>query len=379
VLLFDPDNNDWVIGNYALRMEEETGIYAVRNLMANIRTGGTRMVNGREYTYKQLMAAFFGKLIEFIRIRTSVMYVENITITMNEVDEQIKESMEDVFSMLGIDSASIRLLSYAESFGYFFAGEAGNSGKEGAILFDFGYDGFFAKQLKGSVNRGKPLLYVDEYDFSKDFSIDSLASEMLRQQMDEKLSNLFLDMSSNESPGIVYFTGEGFSEQWFYRTLSTISGGHRAFKGNNLYVKGACLAGFLRYRGEEEDCIILCKGRTRVFITLEAWDNGNLVDIMLSPAAVDWYDAGFTGDFILENEHSIILKIHSLVNGHAAPVEIVLSGFPQRPVKTTRVEIDIRYRNDMECVVNVTDKGFGDFFRGAKTVVTRTISMADYI
>ena len=78
VLLFDPDNNDWVIGNYALRMEEETGIYAVRNLMANIRTGGTRMVNGREYTYKQLMAAFFGKLIEFIRIRTSVMYVENV-------------------------------------------------------------------------------------------------------------------------------------------------------------------------------------------------------------------------------------------------------------------------------------------------------------
>ena len=375
VLFYDSADDTWAVGNSALRMAEDAGEQAVGGLMEKILADERAQIAGREYSYRELLAIFFGKLLEYIQIRTSIMAVESVTVTMNEVDDNIKQIMEEVFGSLGIPASSVRLLSTSESFGYFFINESSLSGSAGAIIFDFGYDGFFVKQLKMGSEYGRPLVFIDEYDFSGDFSISSIASEMLREQMDLKLSNLFLDLKSREPSGAVFFTGEGFSEQWFTRTLNTISGSHRAFKGNNIYVKGACTAGFLQAEGREEDITIICRGRTRVFITARAWDNGAMADILLSPGAVDWYDAGFAGDFILENERSIVLKIHSVISQKTTPVEIVLSSIPERPVKTTRVEIEIKYKNEMECVITVTDKGFGDFFPGSGCVVTRYVNL----
>ena len=55
----------------------------------------TAFVAGKMYSYTQLMAVYFGKLLEFIQIRTSVMAVESITVTMKYVDRETKEALED--------------------------------------------------------------------------------------------------------------------------------------------------------------------------------------------------------------------------------------------------------------------------------------------
>ena len=98
-----------------------------------------------------------------------------------------------------------------------------------------------------------------------------------------------------------------------------------------------------------------------------------------SPAATDWYDAGYQGDFILEDEESIVFQITSIITGAVTDVEMDLSSFPRRPAKATRIQVDIGYRNEYECEITVTDKGFGDFFPDRGTEVTRTLNLEGYI
>ncbi len=379
VLVYDPEKNEWAIGNSALRMEENPGMIVFRELMRNVRAGTTAFVAGKMYSYTQLMAVYFGKLLEFIQIRTSVMAVSSITVTMKYVDLEIKTALEEVFRILQVPTDRVRLLSNAESFGYYIINEEPQLWQEGALLFDFSSQGFFVKHMNVQFGPMQPLIYVNEYDFSGDFHVGNLGSQVLREQMDERISNLYTDLMTRGGCASVFFTGEGFDEQWFVSTLRNISGTCRAFKGNNIYVKGACIAGYMREQGVTGEFSIICSGRTRASIYLEAWDHGDLKDILLSPAACDWYDAGYEGDFILENERAIAFTIVSVITGARDTVEMDLGSFPARPSKTTRVQINISYRNEYECEITITDKGFGELYADGGAVVSKTLNLEGYI
>lgn len=379
VLCLDQNEHEWVIGNAALRIEEQDGVLAFRDLLEHARKNETVFTGEREYSYVELLAAFFGQLLEFIRIRTSVMTVHSVTVTMKQTDLKTKEILERAFGILQIPASSVKLLSASESFGYYILNEDPGLWQDGALVFDFSSEGFFVKQLHVQFHGDQPVICVNDYDFSADFSVDSLASEVLRNQMDLKISNLYLDLISRGGNASVYFTGEGFDEQWFLATLNSISGNCRAFKGNNIYVKGACIAGHLKADGIVQGFPIICRGRTRADIFLQAWDNGKLADILLSPAATDWYDAGYEGDFILEEEEQVRFRIVSVMTGAVTSVEMDLAGFPKRPSKATRIRIWIRYSGEYECEITVQDKGFGDFFPDAGAQVSRRINLEGYI
>ena len=379
VLCLDQNSSEWVIGNAALRIEEQDGVLAFRDLLKHARENDAVFTGEREYTYVQLLAAFFGQLLEFIRIRTSVMTVESITVTMKQTDRLTKDILEQAFGILQIPASGIKLLSASESFGYYILNEDPGLWQDGALVFDFSSEGFFVKQLHVQFHKDQPVIYVNDYDFSADFSVDSLASEVLRNQMDLKISNLYLDLISKGENASVYFTGEGFDEQWFLATLNSISGNRRAFKGNNIYVKGACIAGHLRSTGIVQGFPIICKGRTRADIFLQAWDNGMLSDILLSPAATDWYDAGYEGDFILEEEEKIFFRIVSIMTGAVTNVELDLSSFPKRPAKTTRIRVRICYSGEYDCEISAQDRGFGEFFPDSGEQVSRRINLEGYI
>ena len=378
-LCYDAKEKEWGIGNYAVRMAEKEGVTLFTNLLQNVKNNRTALVDHTEYSYIQLFALYFRKLLEFIQIRTSIMAVENITVTMKQVDRETKEAFEQVFQILQIPSSKVRLLSSAESFGYYIISEERELWERGALLFDFSGEGFFVKQLRINASRTGTLLYVNEFDFSDAFSVKDLASEILRQQLDQKLRDLYLDFLQNSDYSSVYFTGEGFDEQWFTGTLTAISGTRRAFKGNNIYVKGACMAGYLRSIDEAGEFPIICAGRTRTGISIESWNRGKLSEILLSPAAEAWYDAGYQGDFILEEERSLTFLITSLISGRRSAFRIDLEGFPQRPSKASRIHVEIQFFHETECEITVRDKGFGDLFPGSGASVSRHLNLQDYI
>lgn len=56
---------------------------------------------------------------------------------------------------------------------------------------------------------------------------------------------------------------------------------------------------------------------------------------------------------------------------------MVLSDFPKRENRTTRVSMDASFRDAKTLIVSVTDLGFGDLFPGSGAQITEQISLED--
>ena len=379
-LSYDSENDDWLIGQTAVDHARETGAYLFEDLLQNIFLNEKCYVNDREYTYTQLLAVFFGKLIELTQRTTSIMSIENITVNLRHIDHEIKQAIYEVFALLKLPAEKIKLQSCAESFVYYVLEEDRSLWEKGAELFDFSGEGFFEKQLSVSKGpNGEDFVYVYENTHNEDFSYEGLENYAYVDHMDERLLSLFREVIAENPVSSVYFTGKGFTELWFGKTLQEVSENARAFKGNNLYAKGACLAGVLRASEDKKDYNIICDGRTKATIAVEASYKGSLCILNLSKAPVDYFDAGLVTDFILDDIQTIRFYITSLVSRERTFVDFDLSAFPQRPNKTTRVEIDIRYLNDCECEISITDKGFGEFFKGSGEKVVKRLNMEGYV
>ena len=228
------------------------------------------------------------------------MSIENITVNLREINYDIRSTLYEVFRLLKLPADKIKLQSCAESFVYYVLEEDRSIWEKGAQLFDFSRDGFFEKQL--SVQKGPEgdLVYVFEKTHDE-FSYQGLENYSYVDHLDEKLKELIQEILQENPISSVYFTGEGFNELWFVKTLQEVSERARAFKGNNLYAKGACLAGFRRADETLKDYNIICDGRTKATIAVEAVYKGSPCILNLSKAPVDYYDAGLVTDFILDN------------------------------------------------------------------------------
>lgn len=375
VLCYDPETDEWTVGNDAVQMSSKPGTMFFNEFMRNVRIGTCAFVNGKEYSYKKLMAIFFEKMLQFIQIRTSMMVIKSITVAMRITDYITKVNLEEIFSMLNIPPSQIRLMNLSESFGHYALSESNESWQNGALLFDFCEEGFWVRQLSVIDRAQRPLVCVQEYDLSSDFSIGRLSSDSLSESMDRNLADIYRNLTSSGECANVYFTGEGFEDPWFETTLSVISSSVKAFRGNNIYVKGACYAGYMHTEAQEEYYTLICPGMTKSDISVQARENGKIEDIILSPAALNWYDAGYSGDFILENETDLTFKMTSILDQSCQSVNIDLSAFPKRPTKATRVQVDIEYNNESKCTITVTDKGFGDFYRDGGTAAFKTVNL----
>ena len=375
---YSSEREEWVIGGEAIHNGEAFSCRVYDNLLKGLFAGAVAEIGGKSYGYEKLLAVFFGKLLELIQIRSGLMAIESINLTLKTVDAASKRALASVFEALGIEESKITFLNNAECFAYYTLNEDEKLWSDGALLFDFGKEGFFEKRLTVSGSRSEPLFYIGEKDYSPDFSVKDLGSELLREQLDARLLEIYRRSGIEGENTSVYFAGEGFSEYWFSKTLEEISKTRRAFKGNNIYVKGACLAGVIRFYNGGKDYPIICRGRTRASISVTA-KGAYEEEIELSGAAKDWYDASGETVLMLEGEKKAEVSVRSLSSGERSVLDFDLSDFPDRERGTTRVLVRVHYINENECEISMKDLGFGAFYPPSGVEVIKRLDLGGYI
>ena len=153
-----------------------------------------------------------------------------------------------------------------------------------------------------------------------------------------------------------------------------------AFKGYNLFVKGACYDAFERYSNKKSsEFIIQCEGRTKVNIGLMVNNGNEDIIVSMSNAGISWYEAGARAECILDKSKSIQLVVATPDGKTVRQIKIDLSEFPDRPYKTTRVEVSLSYRENNIFDVLVKDLGFGDFFKSTNLLVRDTYYLDEII
>ena len=236
------------------------------------------------------------------------------------------------------------------------------------------------RRMKTVKNKVPCIISVEEEDFSKIMDMSYLTTDEDKARLDEKFLRLVQEQFGKHIISSVFLTGVGFYDEWADKSIKEICNRRRVFKGYNLFVKGACYAALRRFnKNTDVDFIFECKGRTRASIGISILHKERNINVLLSKAGLNWYEAGVKTECILDNTEKINLIVSSVDNVVVRKVELDISAFPKRVNKATRVEIVVSYINDSEFEVIVKDLGFGDFFKASNMVVKKTVNVEELL
>ena len=92
-------------------------------------------------------------------------------------------------------------------------------------------------------------------------------------------------------------------------------------------------------------------------------------------AGNNWYETSAEFDIILESGNTVEFVITPLTGENVSSRLITLEGLPERPQRTTRLNIQIEMSAVNQAVVTVTDMGFGEIFRSSGKAWTQIITV----
>ncbi len=304
----------------------------------------------------------------------------NICVSEEDCDLNSIRYIYNSLKRLGYDEEDLRVINHDEAFIYYTINQKKELWLNDVALFDFTKKHFKYRRIHEVKSRFTPGLTVDTKDMSDIISYAGLDTDYGREDADIRLRSFVQQEFKKYIVCTVFLTGAGFYDEWMKESIGVICSKRRVFKGYNLFVKGACYAANKKYLGiDARNHIFQCKGRTKADIRLTINNKGKNVDIVLSQAGSNWYEAGAEADCILDNVNKLNFVIAPALEGKPHALAVDVSDFPGRPNKTTRVKILLSFRDDSAFDIVVKDMGFGDIFKSSGKFVKTTVSLKDGI
>ena len=160
-------------------------------------------------------------------------------------------------------------------------------------------------------------------------------------------------------------------------SIGELCRGRRAFKGNNLYSRGAVYAcrEKLGLCGKNAKIIFLGKDKLIANVGMEVKCGDEFKYLALLDGGENWFDSKTTVDVILDRGNSFVLTITPLDGRNVRNVEIILDGLQEHEPKAIRIRLELVMESETELRVNVTDLGFGDFLKSTNQLFTQKIDL----
>lgn len=371
---------EWCIGDEAILREKRNEAEATKDILKSILAEKNIVINDTEYTCYEILNIYFNGLFNILRNNYHITNPDKLTITVEYPDRILVNIIRNVLIGMGFNKENIKIIGHSESLIYYTIFQKKELWVNDVLVFDFTEYQFLARRLTTLRARSPQPIVVEEMDLSQKFKISKISTEQGREELDQQFLELLEELCGKHIVATVYLTGVGFYEKWLKKSIEYLCTKRRVFQGYNLFVKGAGYGNFsIMGIGNADDYQFVCSGRTLVDIELEIEKEDKKVMVILSKAGTNWYEAGARAEGILDDAREIKLKIISSVSKNSQELCINLKSFPPRPNKTTRVEIVLSYRNERQCVVQIKDMGFGDFFKSSDEMIKTVIDIEDYL
>lgn len=374
------DNEEWYIGDEAILRDKRGEAVMAKDIIKTILAEKKVVMGENEYSSFEVLNIYFNGLFRILSNLYHITKPDQLMITVEYPDRILVNLIRNVLIGMGFDKDHIKIIGHSESLIYYTIFQKRELWVNDVLVFDFNENQFLIRRLTTLRARSPQPIVVEEMDMSQKFKMSSLGTEQGRLDMDRQFHELLRELCGKYIVSTVYLTGIGFYEQWMKESVEFLCSKRRVFQGYNLFVKGAGYANLsVLGIGNAYDYQFVCSGRTLVNIELEVEQEDKKTMVMLSKAGINWYEAGARAEGILDDTKEIHLKVISSVSKNNKDISIDLRGFPPRPNKTTRVEIVLAYKNESQCIVQVRDLGFGDFFKASDEVVKKVIDIEEYL
>ncbi|MCF0146645.1 MAG: hypothetical protein HUJ73_08680, partial [Eubacterium sp.] len=323
-----------------MAMREDEGTLT-EDLMARLQEKGARL----------LKTAFVS-----LGIDDPAEQINGMTITIERLTRTMVTFLQGMCSALGMQRSRIFLQDYRESFFYHTLFQKPELRQRNVGFFRFcGRKVTFYSM--GIDNLVRPATARIEEGITVRLSES-------RSSWDEQFYNMVNASLRQNLYSSVFITGETFDRSWASRSVTLLcKGGRKAFVVDNLFARGACHAAREKI-GENwlTDVMYLGDDLVRGSIGMDMLIQGRETYYPLISAGVNWYETDKVCECILTGKPELIFRVVSGRDGKEQYTRMQLPGMPERPPKTTRVRLHLYYSEPGECMIEVQDLGFGEWY-----------------
>lgn len=278
------------------------------------------------------------------------------------------------------DMENISIISHEECLAHYAFGMHRDLWCNGVVLLDYSDKGLMARRLEQlKIKRQDVIAQTARKDDDCEKLLEAIKiSDRTQglQAIEDVLLEAAREVILDKATSSVYLTGDGFDTTILpNKFLQYICNRHRVFAGQNLYVKGACIAAFKAFKNVEETVMLACQNRIPLTIDMDIVERGKNMIFRVAQAGTNWYAACRKMDFIVDDCDKLVLHMHPVGDKADYDEVIDFSDFPYREGKTTRISVEFNFKGDDSLEVVITDKGFGDFVKSSKKVVSKILTL----
>ncbi len=357
----------WTYGEDAMSMSAENEGFAVDRLIERARAGRAVEVETVDYDPVDLLALFIRKCLSRLYSVAPLEKVAAIVITVEEPDEQMIAILGKVVKTLRLKQERVFFQSHSESAYHYIMHQSLDVRSGDVCICDLRNTGLKITLFTENIQT-RPHVMIMQEQFYESFLPEQFEgvrnAEGKKNKKDQEFYQILYGSLEDRRVSSVFLLGDGFEGDWATESLKYICKGRRAFKGNNLYSKGACYGAREKLDPSEEEklSVFLGQDKVKANIGMTVMRGGEEAYMALLDAGKNWYDSAKECELMLEGEERLDFIVTPLNGKNVKTVPMYLQGLPRRRRRSTRIHLKLSMISETKVNVVVTDLGFGEMF-----------------
>lgn len=372
----------WSMGREALQQASEKQGTLVEDLLLLAKNGVKVQVGEEEFEAEELLEVFLRKCLVLISSYARIEDIICIVFALKDMNPKLMKMLKRIMKRLDTAKAAISFMSHEDCFYQYMIHQPEEMWLHDVFLYEYKTDGI--RSFCMNMNRNtRPVVAFIESDRFPQMKMTEVANMKAEQKVAffRQLDDAFLEIAREQFEGktvtSVFLLGDIFSKEWCKESLRFLCRGRRVFQGNNLFSKGACYGARERALPStlSQDYVYLSEEKLKANIGIACNRGTEKAYQPLLNAGTNWFEARREIDFILARENRLPITVTPLDSGKPRVAEITLEGLQVRGNRTNRIGLAVSMENADTIVIEVVDKGFGEFFPATGQVWRESFSL----
>lgn len=351
--------------SYFAEHQEETPVY---DLYQICKERQRVEIQGRKYTPGQLLGIFLQKSLGILGLPDPMKSISSMMITTPVLTRVMVENIREAMEQAGFPKDRCFLQDYEESFYCHTLYQRSELWSRSVALFTFDHLQVSYSYL--IVDKRENLSVVQIHQGKK----VSLPKKL--ENRDVEFAKFVKNSMGSKVFSSIYIAGEGFDRSWAEEHSIPLLCRHQrhVFHGANLFSKGACFGA--KEKVEEKrlkGSLFVGSDMVKTNIGMEMTAAGVQVYYPIIRGGVNWYEALGECEIILDDVKELVFLLTDLEGTKKKKYIMPLKELPERPSKATRLQLHLEFVSRKECVVKVTDLGFGELYPSSGRVWQESI------
>ena len=346
-------------------------------LLKMVMKDGTSTIGGICYSGSTLLKLFIKKVLDYPKKEFGTSEIEQLVVTLQSIDAKLMDCLMYCADYLEIPRERVHVISHTESFIYYVLSQKKELWTNQVGLFELASDRLCYYEMKVQRGMRRNMVQAEAQNQEEAFNLDILDSPSGSRLADKILCSCGEKLLSRKLFSTVFLTGKGFERQdWAGGFMKLACSRRKVFVETYLFSKGAAFKGqdYLQ-EGTSYPYIFICEGRLKAEVSLKILRKGKEQQLVIASYGDNWYESRSSLELIVDGQSEIEFIISPLDSRKKKLVRVPLTGFPERPPRTTRVEMNVGFTDETTMMTVIRDKGFGELFPASGAVVRQEVKL----